>query len=85
MAIINENIEIPAKRLFEMFKKAHLIANNPPFATNDDVQNECVDLVCELAGYVKDFELKMSSKNEELPYNDSILNNPDYDWYVNKY
>lgn len=77
-------IDISANRLFEMFKLAHFIAIDSEVSINENVQNECIQLATELAGYVEDFERKMLSENKELPYNDSILENPDFEWYLLK-
>lgn len=74
-------IEIPAEQVFALFKLAHQIANHPDVTYNDEIQYQAVDLVMSLASYLIDFEKDVLSTSKKLPYQDSILNNPEYEYY----
>ncbi len=74
-------VEIPAEQAFILFKLAHEIATNSEIAYNDEIQYQAIDLVTSLASYLIDFEMDVFKNNGELPYPDSVLNNPEYEHY----
>ena len=75
-------MSISGEILWRLFVKAHELAVHPDIAYNENVQHEAMDLAVWLSELVKEFELRMKNEGRQLPYNNSIFANSEYEWYI---